>query len=131
MAFLYFQKGITLLYNGQEVGAVHLPSLFDRDTICWNTGKDYTALLKKLKQIKADPLFSDSSYQVAALPNDVLLAVHERSGSKLVGIFPVGGKASLVKPGVADGTYRNLLSDTPVEVHFGMTSCTEPIIFKA
>jgi glycosidase len=131
MAFLYFQKGITLLYNGQEVGAVHLPSLFDRDTIRWDTGKDYTSLLKKLKEIKADPLFADSSYQVTALPNDVLLAVHERCDSKLVGIFPAGGKASLVKPGVADGTYRNLLSDTPVEVHFGMTSCTEPIIFKA
>ena len=131
MAFLYFQKGITLLYNGQEVGAVHLPSLFDRDTIRWDTGKDYTSLLKKLKQIKADPLFADSSYQVTALPNDVLLAVHERCGSKLVGIFPVGGKSSLVKPGVADGTYRNLLDDSQVEVHFGMTACTEPIIFKA
>lgn len=131
MAFLYFQKGITLLYNGQEVGAVHLPSLFDRDPICWDTGTDYTPLLKKLKAIKADPLFADSSYRVTALPNDVLLAVHECSGNKLVGIFPVGGKASLVKPGVADGTYRNLLDDSLVEVHFGMTSCTKPIIFKA
>lgn len=131
MAFLYFQKGMPLIYNGQEVGAVHLPSLFDRDTINWNTGKDYTPLLRKLREIKRDPLFADSSYSVTALENDVLLAVHEHSGHKLVGIFPVGGKCLLVSPGVADGQYQNLLTGETVEVHFGMTSCTGPIIIKA
>ena len=131
MAFLYFQKGMPLIYNGQEVGAVHLPSLFVFVSINWNTGKDYTPLLRKLREIKRDPLFADSSYSVTALENDVLLAVHEHSGHKLVGIFPVGGKCLLVSPGVADGQYQNLLTGETVEVHFGMTSCTGPIIIKA
>ncbi|MBQ9679498.1 MAG: alpha-amylase [Ruminococcus sp.] len=32
-AFNYFQKGLTLIYAGQEYGAEHLPSLFDKDDI--------------------------------------------------------------------------------------------------
>jgi hypothetical protein len=131
MAFQYFQKGMPLIYNGQEVGAVHLPSLFDKDTICWNTGKDYAPLLKTLRKIKDEPIVREGSYSVTALPNDVLLAVYEYHGEKLVGIFPVGGMGLLVSPGVGDGQYCNLLDDTIVEVHFGMTSCNGPIIFRA
>lgn len=32
-AFTYFQKGMTLIYAGQEYGADHLPSLFDKDEV--------------------------------------------------------------------------------------------------
>ncbi|MBP3196889.1 MAG: alpha-amylase, partial [Butyrivibrio sp.] len=32
-AFLYFQKGLTLIYAGQEMAVSHLPSLFDKDTV--------------------------------------------------------------------------------------------------
>lgn len=34
-AFNYFQKGCTLIYNGQEAGVDHTPTLFDLDTIDW------------------------------------------------------------------------------------------------
>lgn len=37
-AMLYFNKGTTLVYAGQEAACSHLPSLFDRDTVDWNTG---------------------------------------------------------------------------------------------
>ena len=39
-AFLYFQKGMTLLYNGQEAECVHRPSLFDKDDIDWRGQTD-------------------------------------------------------------------------------------------
>ena len=32
-AFLYFQKGMTMLFNGQEVGERHLPWLFEKDPV--------------------------------------------------------------------------------------------------
>lgn len=32
-AFLFFQKGTTLLYAGQEYGIVHLPELFEKDPL--------------------------------------------------------------------------------------------------
>ncbi|MBR1534925.1 MAG: hypothetical protein IJ639_11195 [Ruminococcus sp.] len=37
-AFTFFQKGLPLIYAGQEYGADHLPSLFDKDDVF--IGKD-------------------------------------------------------------------------------------------
>lgn len=34
-AFNFFQKGCTLIYNGQEAGVDHAPTLFDLDPIDW------------------------------------------------------------------------------------------------
>ena len=36
-AFNYFQRGLTLVYAGQEVDAPHVPSLFDKDPVNWQT----------------------------------------------------------------------------------------------
>lgn len=130
-AFLYFQKGMPLIYNGQEVGAAHLPSLFDKDTVCWDTGMDLTPLMQKLYAIRQDPIFTDSSYTVTALPRDVLLAVHQKGTRKCIGIFPVAGQPSLIPVEVPDGSYTDLLTGKTAEVHFGMISCGDaPIIFK-
>ena len=118
LAFLYFQKGMTMLFNGQEVGAAHLPGLFEKDPIVWKADVDYTPLLQKLAAIKRDALFADSAYSVRALPRDILLAVHEKGGQKLVGVFSVRGESSLVEVPLADGTYENLLGGT-AEVHEG------------
>lgn len=130
-AFQYFQKGMPLIYAGQEVQAVHLPSLFDKDTVNWNTGKNLSGLMRTLYAIKQDPLFADSCYEVRALPRDVLVATHRKGDRKLVGVFSTRGESSLVDLGIPDGTYRNLLDGTQVEVHFGrLCSVGEPIIFR-
>ena len=102
-AFLYFQKGTVLLYNGQEAGCTHLPTLFDKDTIDWSglaagSASDLTPLLQKLAVIKRDPLLADSTYHVNAMPGDVAVAVHTanewlpdenapRTGSAMIGLF--------------------------------------------
>ena len=130
MAFLYFQKGMPLLFNGQEVGAVHLPGLFEKDPIDWENGLDYSEILRKLYAIKQDRLFADSVYHVEALPRDILLATHEKGEEKLVGVFSVRGESSLVQVDVPDGTYENLLGGT-VEVHEGrVATAGDPIIIR-
>ena len=130
-AFSYFQKGLTMLYAGQEVEATHTPSLFDKDTINWNTGKDLTELLKKLASIKHDPIFANSRYSVTALPRDVLLATHTMGSEKAVGIFSLRGENALVEPGIPDGMYENLITGEPVEVRAGRIAVTcEPIVIR-
>ena len=130
-AFNYFQKGLAMVYAGQEVEAKRTPNLFDRDTINWNTGKDLTDLLQRLAQIKRDPIFTDSTYSVKALPRDVLLAVHETAAEKMIGIFPVGGNASLVEVDAPDGYYEDLISGETIEVTFGKIAINgESVIFK-
>ena len=131
-AFSYFQKGMVFLYNGQEVQAEHTPSLFDKDTIHWETGKDLTPLLRRLAELKRDPIFADSSYQVKAMPHHILVAAHEHMGEKLVGIFSTRGKCGLVDVGLEDGTYVNLISGESVEVRDHRAAVKgEPIILRS
>ncbi len=130
-AFLYFQKGMTLIYNGQEVGAKHLPTLFDRDTINWQKTVDLTPLMQTLYNIRKDKVFTDSEYTVSSPCNGVLKAVHNGKAGKIVGVFPVGTNNALINADVPDGTYRDLISGASVEVHFGMLSIADqPVIFK-
>ena len=130
-AFLYFQKGMTLLFNGQELGETHLPRLFEKDPVQWKPEGELAALMRKLYHIKKDPIFTDSVYSVQALPRDILLAVHEQGEQKMVGIFSVAGNASLVEVPLPDGTYENLLGGT-AEVHDGRVSvCGAPILLRA
>ena len=131
-AFLYFQKGMTLLYGGQEAGAVHRPGLFDKDDVIWKSGRDYTDLLRRLSELKQEPLLTDSQYRVTALPRDILLATHEKGGSKLIGVFSVQGNASLVEIGLPDGQYENLLTGDLVEIYGGRIGVDgTPVIIKA
>ncbi len=130
-AFVYFQKGTTMLYAGQEVQASHTPSLFDKDTVQWNTGKDLTAMMQRLAEIKRDPVFTDSSYQAAVLPREILLAVHTGKAGKMVGIFSTRGEASLVDTGLEDGIYENLITGEPLEIRNGCAAITgEPVILR-
>ena len=130
-AFCYFQKGMTLIYGGQEVKQLRRPDLFERDTISWNTGKDLSALMAKLAQIKNDPIVTDSRYSVTAMPENVLLAVHETAGKKLLGIFCVGEPVTQVQVPLEDGCYQELICGENVTVAGGcVQTMGEPLIIK-
>lgn len=127
-AFLYFQKGMTLLYAGQEREDAHRPSLFEKDIVNW-TGKDISPLLRRLYEIKKDPLFTDSGYEVKAMPRDVLLAERSRGGRRMLGIFSLRGESALVNVCAPDGIYRNEIDGAIVEIYEGMLRTDgEPII---
>ena len=130
-ALLYFQKGLTLLYAGQEVEAAHTPSLFEKDAVDWNSAHDISPFLHKLYEIRQHPLLADSSYCVQALAHDIILATHRKGGKKLVGVFSLRGEAGLLPVDLPDGQYRNLLAGDIVEVRAGRLGCCgEPIIFE-
>lgn len=118
-AFSYFQKGLTLLYNGQEAEDRNCPSLFDKDSVHWDTGHDLSSLTRELYEIKKDPLFTDSDYRVKDAGNDVLVAVHSRGARKLVGIFSLKGKAPAARVGLPDGAYRDILGKRSLEIKDG------------
>ena len=134
-AFLYFQKGLTLLYAGQEVQCAHRPSLFDKDAVDWSAGEDLSDTLKALAALKKNPILTGSRYEVRALPRDILLAVHRKGGRQLVGVFPVkaAGTGCPVRVDAPDGFYPNLAAPAQtVEVYGGMVSVKSgPIIFEA
>ncbi|MBR4668852.1 MAG: alpha-amylase [Butyrivibrio sp.] len=133
-AFLYFQKGMTLIYAGQEYGLSHLPGLFDKDPVEWKSKEacDLTDLMKKLYAIKQLPLFTDSTYRTKTYEDDVLKAIHSRGSQKIIGIFSLKGTPGLIPINLEDGRYKNLIDDTFVEVMHGYISMSgEPIILES
>ncbi len=131
-AFIYFQKGLTLLYAGQEVGDHNLPDLFDKDVVRWNTGADFTWLLSRLYTIKKHPGLTDSRYDVQALPHEILYARHRFGKRQLTGIFSMKGQTSLLSTGIPDGVYTNLIDNSEVRIKAGKLSCKgKPIIFES
>ena len=130
-AFLFFQRGLTMLYAGQEADCTHVPSLFDRDPINWNTGRDQSAFLAKLAEIKRDPIFQTGSYTLTALPHDVLLAVYEQDGRRLAGLFSLRGEPALVTFPAENGVYRNLIDGSAVELYENQLATNgEPVILE-
>lgn len=129
-AFLYFQKGMVMLYNGQEVSSAHRPQLFEKDPVDWTEGEDISPMLRKLYEMKQDLIFADSAYDVKALPGDVIFATHTKGDRQVMGWFPVKGTCTAVKTDLPDGIYENLLGGTTdiFEGSFGLNG--EPVILR-
>lgn len=131
-AFLYFQKGMTLIYNGQEMADANLPDLFNKDVVNWNTGIDFTELMKKLYAFKKNPILTNSTYSIKAFDeDDIAVASHISKEGKLVGIFSFKAKEAFVEVELEDGSYVNLIDDGIVTVADGKVYCTgKPMIFE-
>ena len=132
-AMLYFLKGTTLLYAGQEFEDGHLPSLFEREPISRDTGRDLSPLLRSLSDIKHGLLGADDGFDAKADDaNDI--AVLERTGAsgRKFGVFSLKSKMAAVKINAPDGDHVNLIDGCPVRVENGMLqSAGKPIIFVA
>ncbi|MBR6091120.1 MAG: hypothetical protein IKP86_14370 [Anaerolineaceae bacterium] len=132
-SMLFFLKGATLLYAGQEWADPHRPSLFEKEDINRETGSDLTALLQKLARIKKDVLSPDDAF-FAEAQNDTRTAVMTRKNGKStkIGVFPLSSSTASVRVDIPDGTYRNLIDNTIIEVN-GHTLRTEgdPVIILA
>lgn len=103
-AFLYFLKGSTLIYAGQEFGCDETPSLFDKDVFPRNTGIDLSNLFAKLDTIKKTVLDDDDYFKADADDeNDIAILERDNNKSKKVGIFSLKSKSAYVKVDLPDG----------------------------
>ncbi|MCH4083121.1 MAG: alpha-amylase family glycosyl hydrolase [Olsenella sp.] len=142
LSLMYFLKGTTLLYAGQEVGCDHTPSLFDRDPVDWD-GRwdgplDQSSLMCTLYGINRDVLRPDDYYHakaddeknVAVLYRDHLSGA-EADAARTLGVFSLKGVACEVEVDAPDGTYANLIDGRDVTVSGGKLSTDgEPIILS-
>jgi hypothetical protein len=132
-AFLFFLKGITFIYAGQEYGKTHLPSLFDKDTVelMPEDGVDLTELIKKLSSIKKEALFTDSAFTSEAQENDICVCVHKgRKNGAAVGVFSLKGHAGNATVMLPDGVYENRIDKKKHEIYRNTVFCDgNPMIF--
>jgi len=123
-AFLYFLKGSTLIYAGQEFGCDETPSLFDKDVFPRNTGIDLSNLFAKLDTIKKTVLDDDDYFRADADDeNDIAILERDNNKGKKVGIFSLKSKSADVKVDLPDGDYKNEIS--------GETTTVRPFSNKA
>ena len=130
-ALLYFLKGATLLYAGQEVEETHKPSLFEKEPVDWNTGKDLSPLLRRLAAIKHELLGTEDSFRAAADDEHHIAILERDSGEQVsIGLFSLRRQSAAVRVKAPDGTYENRIDGSAVLVENGHTFCAgKPVIF--
>lgn len=133
-AFNYLQKGATLIYNGQEVAARHLPSLFEKDPIDWNTGINLSSYMRHLAQTQKNyvPIINVHYYLEAFDDLDTVVMYYTSTEEKRIGIFNLKHQEGKVSINIPDGEYENLINNHPIEIVDGKLELSEsPVFFIA
>lgn len=132
-AFIYFLKGATLIYAGQEVASDYTVTLFDRDPVIWNTGRDLLPLMERLAQIKRETLGCDDFFSARADDErDIAILTREGSWGRALGVFCLRGECADAQVDLPDGTYVNLIDALPIEVRDGtIATGGKPVIILA
>jgi len=131
-AFLYFLKGTTLLYAGQEYMEDHVPSLFDKDVFRREEDKDISPLFANLYRFKKEVLSHEDHFKGRAEDaNHIAILERDDNRSRKIGIFSLKGMSAEVKVDLPDGNYTNQLNGNIVAVADGKIICDgEPIVFS-
>lgn len=116
-AFMIFEKGISLIYAGQEYKDTNTPSLFDRDLVSLNDDKEFSTYLKNLISLKKAEIFADGSYEILKCKRNGVIEVHySYNGKTLIGIFNVERKVGEYPIDLMDGGYKNLVNGIEFQV---------------
>ncbi len=116
-AFAAFNKGAFLIYAGQESGATHTPSLFDRDEVAWGE-YSLAPFLTRLALLKKDPAQTEGQFTVFGA-EPAIQALWAYDGGSLLGIFNVEERSGDVAVPLPDGDYLDALNDRTVAVRGG------------
>lgn len=129
-AFLFFLKGTTFIFNGQEYSSTHLPSLFDKDD--FDKPVDKTKYFKMLIKLKKDKAFSEGIYHLEYTNIDEVYTIsYETSSSIYFGLFNLNDKEGIVGVPLLDGTYKNLYDGLKsIVVNSELKLTKKPLIVK-
>ena len=124
-AMLYFLKGTTLIYAGQEWADTHTPSLFEKETVDRETGKSLMPLMKKLAAMKKRLFTGDDHFLGKADDaHHIAVFLRQNSARRCVGVFSLRAENAWVEVPLPDGEYLDHLSGTSVRVKDGKLRCT-------
>ena len=130
-AFTFFQKGMTLIYAGQEMENTNRPDLFRKDLINWKSGHDLSSQIKRLSQVKKKPIMAYGQCQVELQRGHLIKAVYQQGDQKLMGFFDAYGEHCIAEADIPDGIYRNEISGENVCVRDNKFSFLgEPVILE-
>ena len=129
-AMLFFLKGTTLLYAGQEFSCEHTPSLFEREVFPRN-GRDISDALRHLSDLKHTVLDADDAFEARADDvHDIAVLLRQNEKRKKIGVFSLKSACAEAKVDAPDGCYENLIDGMTVRVENSLLYCEgKPILF--
>ncbi len=128
-AFMFFQKGSTMVYAGQENCDKNRPSLFDVDKVNWD-GPNISDLITKLSSIVKDDIFAYGIYNIRETDKDVFVGSFAFEEREVFGIFNVGLLEEEFDLNIKDGKYMNLIDDEEIIIMDGKIKLlNKPLIF--
>jgi glycosidase len=116
-AFESFNQGPFLVYAGQESGATHCPSLFEREAIDW-AQYEWSSYLKQLISLKKHAAVKHGNFSIQSA-NEVLEASWYYPEKSLCGIFNTSGTQGTIKTLYPEGEYQDLISGDSFKIHKG------------
>ena len=132
LAFVYFQKGTTMLYGGQEWQNQEYCTLFDKAVFDRSAEKDITPYMIKLGEIKKRMFPVDADFSASA--NDetnIVTAYLSKKDVKIIGVFSMKCNSGEVSVNAPDGEYIEEISGEEITVSGGKVKCSgKPIIFE-
>lgn len=132
LAFVYFQKGTTLLYGGQEWQNQEYCTLFDKAVFSRDERKDITPYMIKLGEIKKAIFPVDADFSASADDaTEIVTAYLSKKDVKIAGVFSMQCKSAEVEVNAPDGEYIEQISGEKITVSGGKVTCSgKPMIFK-
>ena len=121
-AFTYLQKGTTMIYAGQEALDTNRPSLFDIDKVNWSRYNEHglADYMKQLSELKHDAIMAEGFYRIQTGDvADTVILSYETSYKTRVAIFNFSSKSGVVSIEIADGIYKDCLTNKEVVVQDG------------
>ncbi|MBP5168543.1 MAG: alpha-amylase [Oscillospiraceae bacterium] len=129
-ATLYFLKGSTLLYAGQEYRNRHLPSLFEKEVFLRDEARNQSSFLSRLAFVKKNVLCC-RDYFTAVADDKTNTAILYRDDGKIkkLGVFSLSGKHNTINVNFKNGDYGNLITGETVTIQDGkLHTSGDPII---
>lgn len=132
-ALIYFLKGTTFIYAGQEACEEKLESLFDLDPTDWSTLGKYSMpqFMRQCYEIKKNPIFRDGVYTIHDMDEEVVRISYHTEEERLEIILNIGNVHGLIQTELPDGTYKNLFDNEEINIKSGKIELTaNPVVIK-
>lgn len=114
---LFFLKGATMIYAGQEYGVSKRVDLFEVDKVDLTPNNMHIRnLIHRMSHLKKDSLFQKGVFNIHFQELEAAVISYENEVSCTVGIFNVGVVKGEVEVPLEDGVYQNILYPNQVKV---------------
>ena len=133
-ALMYFLKGTTFIYAGQEACEEKLESLFEVDSTDWSTLGKYNMpeLMRRCYEIKKDSIFRDGVYTIHDTEVEAVHISYQTKKEIIECILNVGNVNGEIKSLLKDGVYQNLFDGEMISIQDSKLQLgPNPIIIKS